>query len=138
MRIAAIILVIIGTILSVGLGGKWLSDYNQYKDQIKAAAALTSSLTAHKDKTVVSASSEMDKALAQVDTLRLCGIFLIIGGVLSLVMVFLSAKIKMVSAGALVLLGVIPGILSPLAFVVTFFGILGGILVFFSKPKTAR
>jgi hypothetical protein len=137
MRIAAIILVIIGTLLSVGLGGKWLSDYNQYKDQIKQAAALTSSLSASKNKTVASATSEMDKALAQVDTFRLCGIFLIIGGILSLVMVLLSAKIKIISAGALVVLGVIPGILSPLAFVATFFCIIGGILVFFSKPKTA-
>lgn len=137
MRITAIVLVIIGMLLSVALGGKWLSDYNQYKEQIRSVAVLSSSFGASKDKTVSAVSTEMDKALKQVDTLRLCGFFLIIGGILSLVMVLLSAKIKNISAAALVVFGVVPGLLSPLAFVVTFFGILGGIFVFFSKPKAA-
>jgi hypothetical protein len=137
MRVTAIVLVIIGSILSVGLGTKWLSDYDQYKDQIKSASALSSSLGSSQDKAVSSASKEMDEALKQVESFRLCGIFLIIGGILSLVMVFLSAKIKNISAAALVVLGVIPGFLNPLAFAVTFFGILGGVFVFFSKPKAA-
>jgi hypothetical protein len=137
MRVAAIVLVIIGSLLSVGLGVKWLSDFNEYKEQLKSVSALSSSLGSSQDKTVSSASKEIDDALKAVATLRLCGIFLIIGGILSLVMVFLSRKIKTISSAALVILGVIPGILSPVAFVVTFFGILGGIFVYFSKPKAA-
>lgn len=137
MRIAAIVLVIIGSLLSIGLGAKWLSDFNEYKDQIKSVSAISSSLGSLQDKSSPSATKEIDDALKAVDTLRLCGIFLIIGGILSVVMVFLSSKIKTISAAALVILGIIPGILSPVAFVVTFFGILGGIFVFFAKPKAA-
>ena len=135
MRITAIILVIIGALLSVGLGAKWLSDYNQYKDQIKAAAQISSSLSADKD--TASASKEVDESIKAVDKLRLCGIFLIICGILSVVAVFLPFRLKKISSAALVVLGIVPAVFSPVAFIVTAFGILGGIFLFFAKPKAA-
>ena len=135
MRITAIILVIIGALLSVGLGAKWLSDYNQYKDQIKAAAQISSSLSADKD--TAAASKEVDDSIKAVDKLRLCGIFLIICGILSVVAVFLPSRFKKISAAALAVLGIIPAVFSPVALVTTGFIILGGIFLFFSRPKAA-
>lgn len=137
MRIAAIVLVIIGSLLSVGLGGKWLSDYNEYKDQIKAITQVSESTKDSSDKDVASASSAVDESLKALQKVRICGILLIISGILSLVLVFIANKIQKIAGGALVVLGIVPGIVSPVAFVVTFFGIIAGILTFIMKPKTA-
>ncbi|HNX57959.1 MAG TPA: hypothetical protein PKK43_02590 [Spirochaetota bacterium] len=137
MRIAAIVLVIIGSLLSVGLGGKWLSDYNEYKDQITAISQVSDSTKDSKDSDVASASSMVIEQLKAIQKIRICGILLIIGGILSLVLVFLANKFQKIAGGALVVLGIVPGIVSPVAFVVTFFGIIAGILTFLMKPKAA-
>jgi hypothetical protein len=135
MRIAAIVLVIIGGLLSAGLGAKWLSDFNTYKDQVKAVAEMSKSFSAATaDK---SASNAVDESLKEIDKLKTCGILLIIGGLLSIVMVFLAGKIKMVSGIVIILAGIVPVILSPASLIVTFLVILGGVFTLIAKPKMA-
>ena len=135
MRITAIILVIIGALLSIGLGAKWLSDYNEYKDQIKAAAQISSDLSADKD--TASASKEVDDSIKAVEKLRWCGIFLIVCGILSIGAVFAPQKFRKIFSAAIAVLGIIPAFFSPVALVVTGFLILGGVFNFFAKPKAA-
>jgi uncharacterized protein YybS (DUF2232 family) len=124
MKKAVTIIVIIGILASIGLGIKWLSDYNAYKDEIETLSEFASS------------SSAVADSLKEINTLKTTAFVLIACGIIALVIVFLAKKIGTKLAGGIILLtGVIPGILSPSAFIFTFILILGGLLAIFSKPQ---
>lgn len=124
MRTAAIILVMIGTIASIGLGIKWISDFNTYETEIASVEELK-------------ADPEVAQALEEMEAVRNCAYALILCGVIAAVSVFLAGKIGKAAAGILLACAIVPAILSPISLAFTFFFIIGGIMVFFAKPKVS-
>lgn len=122
MRVAVIVLVIIGTIASIGLGIKWLSDFNTYKAEIASVEDLK-------------ADPEVAQALEDMKAMKNCAYALIVCGIIALVAVFLIGKIGKVAAGVILACAIVPAIFSPISLAFTFFFIIGGILAFFIKPK---
>ena len=122
MRTAVIILVIIGTLASIGLGVKWLSDFNSYKTEIAAVEDLKS------DPDVAQAFKDMEK-------LKNCSYALIVCGIIAIASVFLMGKIGKIAAVIILASAIIPAIFSPISLVFTFFFLIAGILAFFVKPK---
>ena len=122
MRIAVIILVIVGTLASIGLGIKWLSDFNTYKTEISAVEDLKS-------------DPDVAQALKDMEKLRTCSYALIVCGILALVSVFLMGKIGKIAAAIILASAIIPAIFSPISLAFTFFFVIAGILAFLVKPK---
>lgn len=122
MRIAVIILVIIGTIASIGLGIKWISDFDTYKTEIAAVEDLKS-------------DPDVAQALEDMEKLKTCAYALIACGIIALVSVFLIGKIGKISAVIILASAIVPAIFEPVTLAFTFFFVIAGILAFFVKPK---
>ncbi len=122
MRTAVIILVIIGTIASIGLGIKWLSDFDTYNTEIAAIEGLKS-------------DPDVAQALKDMEKVRNCAYALIVCGIIALVSVFLMGKIGKIAAVIILACAIVPAIFSPASLTFTFFFIIAGILAFFAKPK---
>lgn len=122
MRIAVIILVIIGTLASIGLGVKWISDFDTYKTEISAVEDLKS-------------DPDVAQALKDMEKVRNCAYALIVCGVIALASAFLISKIGKIAAVIIMACAIVPAIFSPISLVFTFFFIIAGILAFFVKPK---
>jgi len=127
MKKAVIILVILGTLASLGLGIKWLSDYNDYKSELATATSIAQG---------AGQSQELTDALKEVEQTKNCAYALIACGIIALVTVFLLGKLKKIGAGIILVTGIVPAIFSPMSLVFTFLLVLAGILAFFIKPKT--
>ena len=126
MKIAVIVVVILGALASFTLGVTWLSDFNDYKTEIAAVNEMSAE---------TSSDPEFLKALQEVETLRNCAYALIACGIIALVAVFLMRKIGKIAAVILLATGIVPGIFSPMSLLFTSLLVIGGILAFFVKPK---
>ncbi len=129
MKKAALILVIIGTVASLLLGIVWLSDYNDTKDMVNSAKDLVDS--------VGGASDEFNDAVSTYDNAGTSSYALIIGGVLAFAAFLLSKKIgKTITGLILLVIGIVPGIFAPKAFVATAAIIIAGILTLLAKDNS--
>ncbi|MHB8064558.1 MAG: hypothetical protein ACYDG2_18310 [Ruminiclostridium sp.] len=124
MKVATIIIVIIGVLAAAGMGIFWVTDYNSAKETLASSDTLTQELVK---------ASGLD--LAQYESRRNSGYGLIIGGVLSLVSLIFISKLKKISAVIILLSAIVPAIILPSSLIVSFILIIGGILAFFVKPK---
>ncbi|MDF2869239.1 MAG: hypothetical protein K0R05_814 [Anaerocolumna sp.] len=122
MRVAVIILVIIGTLASIGLGVKWLSDFDTYKTEIAAVEEYSS-------------DPDVAQALKDMEELKSCSYALIVCGIVSLISVFLMSKLGKITSVIFLAAAIIPAVLAPISLTFTFFFIIAGILAFFVKPK---
>jgi hypothetical protein len=119
MRIAVLILAILGALASAALGIKWLSDANEYKATLEAVA-------------------KMGIDTSEITSL-IRGAYALLGGaVLALVGGFLAMNHKgKIAAGVLALAVIAPAAMAPKTLVATFFLVIAAILAIFVKPKTA-
>ncbi|HEY9061606.1 MAG TPA: hypothetical protein VIO64_14025 [Pseudobacteroides sp.] len=124
MRIAVIIIVILGSLVSAGLGAKWVSDYNGSKQELASLSETSKELG-------LDISSEMK----ELEKARNCGYALILCGIIALISVFLLRRLGKISAIIIIITGIIPVFFTAITLVFTFMLILGGILGFFVKPK---
>lgn len=116
MRIAGLILGILGGLAAGFLGMKWLSDANATRELITAARNLGVDM------------SELDSTVNAAYILLGSAVLGIVGGVMAF-------KGKGKIAGALMLVGAIaPAIFAPKALVFTCILLIGGIVSFFAKP----
>ena len=116
MRIAGLVLGILGGLAAAFLGMKWLSDANDMKAMIGAARNLGVDMT------------ELDKTVTAAYILIGSAVLGIVGGVMAF-------KGKGKIAGLLMLIGAIaPAIFAPKALVFTCILLIGGIVSFFAKP----
>lgn len=123
MRVAVIILVVIGSLLTMSLGAKWIFDYNDGQQAIQELQESAKSLG-------VDAS-----ALDDIEKYKTDGYILIVCGLVALVSVFLIKKVGKLTAVIMLLAGIAPAFADPAALIFSFFVILGGVLCFFVKPK---
>jgi hypothetical protein len=119
MRIAALILAVLGGLFSALLAVKWLGDVNEYQRTIAAAAELGVDM------------SELNALVRGSYALLGSCVLGIVGGVLAL-------KGKGKPAGALLLIAVVaPAIFTAKTLLTTSFILIAAILAFLSKPKAA-
>lgn len=116
MRIAGLVLGIIGGLAAGFLGMKWLSDANNMKEMVGAARNLGIDMT------------ELDKTITAAYILLGSAVLGIVGGVMAF-------KGKGKIAGLLMLIGAIaPAIFAPKALVFTCLLLIGAAVSFFAKP----
>ena len=116
MRIAGLILGILGGLAAGFLGMKWLSDANDMKEMVGAARNLGIDM------------SELDKTVTAAYILLGSAVLGIVGGVMAF-------KGKGKIAAILMLIGALaPVILAPKALVFTCILLIGGIVSFLAKP----
>ena len=119
MKIAALIVGVIGALLVAGLGSKWVSDYNENKALIASLHGVDSSL---------------DNEIAKT---RNAGYMMIVLGIAAIgaaAMVFKKAKI---SGGVMMAAAILPALLAPKVLVFSFVLVIAGVLAMLAKPKTA-
>lgn len=121
------VLGLIGGFLSLGLGIKWIGDYNEHEPLIKAAKALSK-------RTKNPRLAEKFKELEQVHT---AGYLLLIGGALSIGAAVKVKKFPKVSGGVMAGCGVLPAVFAPEALLFTFFLLAGAALALLVKPPQA-
>ncbi|WRS28645.1 hypothetical protein U6B65_05810 [Oscillospiraceae bacterium MB08-C2-2] len=122
MRTAAVVLVIIGTIASIALGVKWISDFETYETEIASVEEFKN-------------DPDVAQALKEMQAVRSCAYALIVCGIIATVTVLLAGKIGKLAAGIILACAIVPAIFSPISLVFTFFFLIGGLLLFFAKPK---
>ncbi|MFL5730898.1 MAG: hypothetical protein ACJ75J_15525 [Cytophagaceae bacterium] len=125
MKIAIIVLGILGSISSFGLGSIWFSDYNKSKDILEQGKALAGS------------NPELLASIEGAESAGRASYLLLIGGLLALVATFMVPKLGKKAAIALVVIALAPAVLAPKALAGTFFILVAGILAFLAKPKEA-
>lgn len=123
MKVAVSIIVIIGALLTAGLGVKWISDYNDSKELVASLQQTTDELGLD------------DSTLDELKDLVTAAYVMIACAVVAFISVFLISKLGKLTTVILLLAGVVPAILEPTSLIVTFLIILGAILSFFIKPK---
>jgi uncharacterized integral membrane protein len=126
VRIAVIILVVIGSLLTMSLGAKWIFDYNDGKQTVEELKQDVKSLG-------VDTSS-----LDEIEDYKTDGYVVLVCGFLALVSVFLIRRFGKFTAVMMLLAGIVPAFVDPGALIFTFFVLLGGVLCFFVKPKQPK
>ena len=129
MRIATIVLAILGAIFSVALGLKWRGDYNDGKAIVDASAVIASAAGAAGNETMANA--------ALFEKLGTAAILLIVAGALGVVAAGLVAKRKELPAAGLLFVAVIaPLIYSGKTLLTTSLLAIAAILAFLASRKT--
>jgi hypothetical protein len=126
MKIAALVLGILGAIATAGLGSKWVSDYNDNKALIDSLSKVSASI-----------GGGDNPALAELNRTKNAGYLMIVFGIAALGAAALVFKQSKAAGGVLVAAAVIPALLAPKSLVFSFFLIIAGVLAFLAKPKTA-
>ena len=119
MKVAALIVGLIGAILSTGLGSKWVSDYNDNKKLIESFSGGDSAL------------------LKEVNRTKNAGYLMIVFGIAAVGAAVMAIKKSKISGAVMVAAAVIPAFLAPKALVFTFFLLVAGVLALAAKPKVA-
>jgi hypothetical protein len=125
MKIAVIILGILGSLALGGLGGKWVSDYEDNKAQIRSLGKLAASLG--------SKSSDVEAAIKGVERLKTAGYIMMVMALVGLAASVLVGRFGKLSGAALLVGAGIPAVLAPLSLVAGFLLVIAGILALFVK-----
>jgi hypothetical protein len=125
MKIAVIILGILGSIAFGGLGTKWVSDYESNKAQIKSLSKLAASLGGK--------GSDVDDAIKAVERTKTAGYLMIVVALLGIGASVLVGKFGKLSGAVLLVGAAIPAVLAPLSLVAGFLLVIAGILALFVK-----
>lgn len=124
MKIAVMVIGILGALASFSLGAKWISDYSEYSDTI-------TSLEKMSEKTGT-ASAELQK----LKGLRNSGWSLMVLSVLSLAASVMISKLGgKITGGVLLLAVIVPAVFSAKSLIATFILAIAAILAFLYKPK---
>ena len=119
MKVADLIVGLIGAILTTGLGSKWVSDYNDNKRVIESLSGGNSEL------------------LQEVNRTKNAGYLMIVFGIAAVAAAVLVIKKAKIAGGVMVAAAVIPAFLAPKALIFTFFLLIAGVLALAAKPKVA-
>jgi len=124
MRIAALIVGLLGSLLVTGLGAKWLADFKANKALIEQFAGALG-------------GAANNEALVQLERTHRAAYFMVILGILAIAAsVFVLKKTKP-SGAVMIAAAVIPAMFAPSTLVFSFLLIIAGILALVAKPKTA-
>lgn len=124
MKIAAIILGILGGLSCLALGIKWLADFDKMARTIEL-------LEAYSQK-----SGEVASSVSKIKNLKIASYLLAVGGGIAIVMAALAGKFKKITGAYLIIFTVTTAFLAPNSLIASFLVGLAGIFAFFIKPKT--
>ncbi|MBI4411413.1 MAG: hypothetical protein HY541_02890 [Deltaproteobacteria bacterium] len=127
MKVAALILGLLGSLAAVGLGSKWVTDYNKYESTIASMQELSEQM----------GSGVLADSLGEVKKLKNAGYALVGLGILAFLASVLVFKLGKLSGLVMLIAAIVPGVLAPQAFVATALLIVGGILALLAKSKTS-
>ena len=129
MKIAALILGILGSLAAAGLGASWLT---QYKENYPGVSKILAEL-----KEGGADMSELDAKMAELENAKNAGYLLFGGSALSFIasLAVFSNKLRKFSGGVMLAVALVPAALAPKSLVFTFFLIIAGALALAAKPK---
>ncbi len=128
MKIAALILGIIGSLASFALGSKWYTDYNKYKETAESLTTAAGKL----------GNAEVSASMSEFNTIGHASYALLACGVIGLIASLLVFKQSKMAAIILVLAAVVPAVFTAKALIATFILFVAGALAFLVKPKMAN
>lgn len=125
MKVAVLVLAILGALASLALGAKWIGDYNDNQQMIEQMQALASQ------------SEQGRAALAELSSVRTAGYLLIVMGLASFAGLAILGKRPQVAAGIFGLAVVLPAIFTMKTLLATFFLLIAAVLAFRMRPASA-
>ena len=129
MKVAVMIIGLIGSLFTIGLGAKWLSDFHKYKETFAQIEKMSSEMPA---------GQGMPKDLmGQVKKTHIAAYAMVGLGVLSLLASFLGFKMGKVKVGGAIMFVtvLVPAVMAPQSLVATFPLIVSGVLAMMMKPS---
>jgi len=129
MKIAALVLGLVGSLLVMGLGAKWVSDYKENEQAVKESAALLQQMEG------LNAGSEGKKLLETLERRVNAGRAMVGLGLLALVASPFVFKLPRLAGGAMALAALVPAALAPPTLLFGFLLLLGALFAFIAKPK---
>jgi hypothetical protein len=127
MKIAVIIVGILGALALGALGSKWVTDYNDNKQAVVGLAKLAHSLGGK--------GNEVEEAIKGVERLKTAGYLMMLFALVSLGASVMVGKLGKISGGALLASALIPAVLAPASLLAGFLLIIAGVLGLFVKTK---
>jgi hypothetical protein len=134
MRIAALIIGLVGSLVMFGIGALWSENYDHLKD-LDEMEAMAKSLS--KDASG-GQSDGMKKALDAAQDARkkaYAGYPMLGLGLLGFIASFFVFKFPKVAGGLLALVGLVPAVIAPLSLVFGWMVLLASLFAFLAKPK---
>ena len=131
MKIAVIILGILGALAVGALGGKWVADYQDNKAAVAAIAKLAQSVGSAR-------GDELDTALRGVERTKTAGYLMIVGALLALAAAISVGRFGKISALVLLASAIVPAALAPASLLAGFRLLIAGGLARFVKPRPAE
>jgi hypothetical protein len=126
MRIAALIVGLLGALITTGLGAKWVADYKDNRATIEKLTQVGGALGA-----------SGAEALAQLERMHKASYVMVVLGLFAIVASVLVLKKSKPSGAVLIAAAVVPAIFAPSTLIFSFLLIIAGLLAIAAKPKLA-
>jgi len=126
MKVAALILGLIGSLVTVGLGSKWVADYNKYESTIASIEQLSEQM---------GGGGALADSLTGIKKLKSAGYALVGLGILALLASVLVFKLGKLSGIVMWVAAIVPVVFAPRSLIFTSLLIVAGILAFLTKSK---
>ena len=127
MKVAALILGLLGSLAAVGLGSKWVTDYNKYESTIASMQELSEQM----------GSGVLADSLGEVKKLKNAGYALVGLGILAFLASVLVFKLGKLSGIIMWATAIVPAIFVPKSLVFTSLLLVAGLLALLAKSKTS-
>jgi hypothetical protein len=131
MKIAALVLGLLGSLLAIALGSKWVGDYKKNEAAVKKSAEFLRQIGGTKE------GAEASAAFKELERRVNAGYAMVGLGVLALLLSPAVFKLPKLAGGMMALAALVPAALAPPTLIVGFFLLLGALFAFLAKPKTA-
>lgn len=133
MKIAALILGILGSLSTLYLGAKWVGDYGTHQAKLESLEVFAGQLGSEK------VSGVLSEGMNKLKNLRLVGYWMIAFGALSLAASFLLWKFGKIAGLIMLAAPIVPALFMPKTLIFTFFLFIAGGLTLLSarsqRPK---
>ncbi len=131
MKIAALVLGVLGSLLVIALGSKWITDYKANEAAVKQSAELLRQLGGAKE------AAEASAAFKTLER-RVNAAYAMVGlGALALLLSPAVFKVPKLSGIMMAAAAIVPAALAPLTLVVGSLLLLGALFAFLAKPRAA-
>jgi hypothetical protein len=131
MRVAALILGLLGSLLLAALGAKWLTDYEKNEKAVQQATAFLQQMGGEQQ------GAQARQALATLERRVNAARFMVGLGLLALVASPFVFKFPKPVGALMALAALVPAALAPPSLLFGFFLLLGALFAFLAKPRAA-
>jgi hypothetical protein len=129
MKIAALVLGVLGSLLVMALGAKWVTDYKNNEAAVKRSQELLQQLGGGQ---AGSPEAEMFRTLARRVN---AGYAMVLLGIPALFLSLLVFKLPKLAGGSMALAALVPGLLAPPSLLFGCVLLLGALCAFLVKPR---